>query len=241
MKVQYFTEYDISAISDRPEYKNLETVLCDSDKVFGYNRVIAVVDITKNSERFYIFERFDGKRFIITSYQDMIKLYQKEDTLFGDIVNIEIHNKKEGTDKVKILDHHCIPLKKYCPTITGITKYIEHEYYTSTERNTAFKIFYKPFCVNHDTVFNIKSNTSLEDINNMRSKLKLLGVPNILVDINTVAILNNGGKEVILYTAQPNIFATYLYQRVHFVDIRRNYERKDIPRSQFDKYMYRYW
>jgi hypothetical protein len=241
MKVEYYKMPRLDDLYNHCRYNHVETLLCDSDKVVGYHKVVAAINLTLEEQTAYIVKRFDGRLFMISSGYDILKMYQKETNLYGDIVNIEINNKKERDEKVRAVEHHCIPLKKYCPTITGITKYIEHEFYTNTVRAKEFENFYKPVCVNRDTLINIKANTSLEEMNKIKKKLNMIGVPSLIVDINTIAVLSNNGKEVIFYTTQPNIFASYICEKIGVVNIKRNYEYKDIPKSQYDKYIYRCW
>jgi hypothetical protein len=230
----------------------------------GYNKVIAVYDWIGGPQRFYLIESFNGELQVIEGYENILSIYHtKDDFLFGDIVNIEIHNDKTGNDKVKVLDHHCIPLKNYCPTINGIKEYIE----------SVGNIYSNPILGlihNHSERFysnfnKVKCGLSLDNIKTIKAKMNMLGCYWLDVDINTIAVLNSKTNQIVIYSAQPKIIYCYDYDSDYMTPLsyidenmdytgllslglhigapltnaHRNYLLKDIPKSQYDKYIYR--
>jgi hypothetical protein len=279
MQVKYYKlkskSYDeVYAILDRHIPIVLGTLYNDDNKPYeddgavplcGYNKVIAVYDWVGGPQRFYLIESFDGQKVIIEGYENILSIYhKKEDFLYGDIVNVEIHNDKTGNDKVKILDHHCIPLKNYCPTLEGIKEHIESV--GNIYSNPILGLIY-----NHSERFysnfnKVKCGLSLDNIKNIKAKMSMIGCYWLDVDINTIAVFNSKTGQINIYSAQQKIIFSYncdsdyttplayvdesmnytgLFNvafriNVPCASVFRNYFLTDIPKSQYDKYRYRY-
>jgi hypothetical protein len=258
MKVEYIrAEKDIT---EELRKRNIE--LYDSHyAIYGYNKIVAVIYDDKSSR--FIIKRFDGQMICVSWYETLIDIYHSINTLLGDIVNLEISNDEIGTDKVKITNHHCIPLKKYYPTLSSITRYL---FSLSNQKGMIDNSLYNTASA-IDSVLNyymfggtivsiveymqnrIVSGLNKETFNGIKAKLNMIGVSYIDVDINTIMSIDSK-QDLKIYTMQPGILTKYQTMKSHTIAKEqysstkyegsiRNYLISDIPKSAFDKYLYR--
>jgi hypothetical protein len=260
MKVEYIrTDKDLTVELRK---HNIEAYDITSS-MYGYNKIVAVVEVPNDIMCRYIIKRFDGKMTYISWYQTLIDIYHTADTLIGEIVNLEINNDELGSDRIKITNHHCIPLKKYYPALGSITGYI---YSLTKQKGNIDNGLYNTACrmdkvLVHYTYGNTPMNLyeylhdkvahglSKEAFDGIKAKLGILGVTYISVDVNTIMSIDSK-QDLKIYTMQPDISTKYntmkpgmitkkQYDPMKCRGIIRNYRIEDIPKSAFDKYLYR--
>jgi hypothetical protein len=163
--------------------------------------------------------------------------------LRGDIVNVKINkekNTKTGAEirTTEVIDHHCIPLKNYCPTLENIQLYVDY----LVAKDKSYK--HMEYAMSH--VLCYKAGLTKEQLASTRTKLNMVGKKCMLVDINTILFEDNG--QTMIYTAQPqiNTFYNIATSKPDFtieaikennIQTIGNYRTIDIPESQYIKYI----
>jgi hypothetical protein len=189
----WFKENHIHYIADKEAYQG----------VIGYNKVTHEIVAGNYDFTYYIIERFDGYKaaFSNSTFGEIARNTERHDNSEGKIVNIQtsVHHKPDGwydgTDIV-IKDVSEISKQYYMPQVRGIIMYI-------IENNTG----YLRDAVEDETAdLTIgKAGMSEVELSNIESKLKMLGFPYMLVDLNTIATAKKDSHDVIIYTKQKNV------------------------------------
>jgi hypothetical protein len=176
-------------------------------RIIGYNEITHTLHTRKDQYMCYVVQRFDGVKYVLRE-ADVIYFYLYRSV--GDIVNLDL---TELTEKTQIVTFtkRCISLTKYCPTLDGIREYILCRGLTEQ-----FDIYNKEVHVSNKLTKN--------ELASIEAKLNLLGVPTILVDINTIlAMQKDIGK---IYTTQKLVIENYVnYKQNGYI---KNYRECDF-------------
>jgi hypothetical protein len=176
----------------------IEEVRDKTYSMTGYNRVTYRFEIGISD--YYMIERFDGNRLLFNSYtlgETIENLNDKEVT----IVNGYIKEWEElrGRKTFIISDAHEISKEDYIPKVNGMLRYM----YNSSASN--FKK--AATCVDCEEAELVVGKVGMteSEYRGLLPKLKMIGVPYMLVDINTVATLKRDSNDIVIYTMRKNI------------------------------------
>jgi hypothetical protein len=214
----------------------IELINRDNDDCFiGYNEIIIEMQIKNVPSAYYVVQRFDGKMYFAQE-RKIISAFLNNSK--GDIVNMSIHYdifKRPEASQIHALNRRCIDLDKYYPTLEGIKKYLWYAKFDSADHSDWPNVDYShwKFDISGKEV-HVRNSLSKNNLENIITKLKMLGIPTILVDINT--ILSMQKDYVQIYTAQKFIIEEYYISYLTGREYRRNYKISDIPDVYKDKY-----
>jgi hypothetical protein len=163
--------------------------------ITGYNRITHEIIIKLGNYRFYVIERFDGVKVTVNDsmlYWAVVnKVMRRND---GKIVNAHLQHTYSSdytsSEYVLISDTGEISKRSYIPNMINIREYIAN-YGNDQFGSAAFD----------GNVTIVKLKMTKEEFENLIPKLRLLGFPTMLVDLNTVA------------TVQDNTLKLYSRQR----------------------------
>jgi hypothetical protein len=225
------------------------------DCMIGYNEVTHIVHINGTDSMGFIIKRFDDYKYYIGNARELMEQFMAWST--GDIVNLNITlrvpDNINTAKTVSIARTPCIILDNYCPTMEAIEKKLLYE-----KEIKPWNDFYAEECKNSIwrklklNEMAIEKNEGLSGIQfeALYSKLHIIGKKYLLVDVNTLLIINN--DKAIICTMQPHILDKYNknYCTCYFrqpVDewksenkrkYIRNYKVSDIPDISNFKYLW---
>jgi hypothetical protein len=183
------------------EKNNVILTTFPSFKLVGYNKIIYDVTVEETDtwyvkdERFFVIERFDKVKNLLSAKNIEYLIIATPQFTVGEIVNTELHT-YESSDSFKgyaekdVIINDKISAKSYIPSKNGIINYINES--NSLEWKLA-----------SNDIKVAQTNMNKKQFDSLVAKLRMVGAPTMLVDINTVATINN--QEMVLYTRQNRI------------------------------------
>jgi hypothetical protein len=166
--------------------------ISDAIIVSGYNKVTHYIYIKGDSEKYFIIKRFDGANILLHN-NELINAIRDMNPYMcsskGVITNAKVNQDSSGKF-IEITKYSCT-VKDYIPTLYGIQYHIGHWY-----KNTEWNAYGNEFKIE-------ETKMRKQDLINLQSKLNMIGAPNIIVDLNTLAALKD--RVIHLYTCQSNI------------------------------------
>jgi hypothetical protein len=157
--------------------------------IIGYNRItheIKLENHTLAGEKAYVIERFDRVKTLVFSNLLYSIIEDARNSFSGEIVNVQC-NKLDRTFCLS-----SIRSSEYRPDIMYIVHYID-KYGTQLFKNA----------IHNGDVREGKLRMSKTEFDGLQPKFNILGLPNMLVDLNTIIAVKDGN--VILYTRQKDI------------------------------------
>jgi hypothetical protein len=161
-----------------------------ANSFYGYCRVTHEIYEKCNAHTFYLIERFDGFKFIIPEERMGWLLYE----VFCECIINAATDRKDGNPCVTITDKWDIPKRNYLPSIYDIRSCIVHS------KNELLKQLLYDF----DDIVIAKTKMLKADFENMIPKLKIAGIPYMMVELNTIATVKPNSKSIMLYTRQKD-------------------------------------
>jgi hypothetical protein len=169
---------------------NIEEQDILSHHILGYNRIVYDITIDDGVYKYVVIERFDGRVDLISSNNiDKLIEYSYRNKC-GMVANAEVQKGASDIIKTVLLTDDRLSTEDYIPSKSGILYYL-HQADVSLWKEVKQNIETKETCMNE------------QQYQGLLAKLKMIGTPYILVDINTILIKSNG--KALLYTKQKDI------------------------------------
>jgi hypothetical protein len=181
-RITLFERKDLTAWTND---RNIKFCNYITSKISGFNIVICEIKMINPEITHYVIERFDKLRFIMNKDSLLDAFCDIRDFSIGTVANIQVCG-----DDIVVLDEF-VGVEYYTPTVRNIKTYLR-----SIEANKMWRSPKNKYVVR-------QTGMSIQHIEQLRAKLSLIGVPNMIVDINTLAVLKD--NTIILYTCQSEI------------------------------------
>jgi hypothetical protein len=204
-KLQYRSKIGFNAVTERLYVAGSENTYSDKDADW-------------NPNEFFVIERFDGYKLAYDawSFKSFIleianRFYKGETSACLDYpVNARgeiVLDKWGGRWGMNIIiEDNKMAKRIHSPRIMDVINYI------NDSRREDFKGVIKNRNVH---IIDRETNMLKKDFYNLIVKLRMLGIPFMAVDLNTIAVLDNDGCTISLYTRQKEIYYQGEYNRYH--------------------------
>jgi hypothetical protein len=164
--------------------------IADAIAVSGYNKIIYDINVNGEYGKYYILERFDKVKLLLHNTELMDVMTNLSVYENGVITNAKIQRDWDIGSYIQITKSEYTS-KNYVPSIGSIKYHISH---------WGNK---KEWDINRNVVKIVKTRMTKTEFNNLQAKLKLLGAKNMIVDLNTLAVLNN--RNIDIFTCQSSV------------------------------------
>jgi hypothetical protein len=170
------------------------------EQLTGFNKVTHRILISEYDAYYYILRRFDGYTFSFNEMQLVNNALEADSVSFGQIANVTlrqgIDNKGRDFINLYIVDNR-INTRTYIPALTSINSYIAK---SKSDVIGLLAIEYSNYKV-------AKTKMTKQEFVGLQAKLNMSGVPSMVVDLNTLAIVQN--NKILIYTRQKGIRKSY--------------------------------
>jgi hypothetical protein len=167
-----------------------------SSYIVGFNKVIYKVHVQEHLQLYFVVQRFDGVTVMLNRYQFINSVINEKSIGYGQISNAMIRSNLSEENNILIVDNR-INTKTYIPCLRSIVAFLT---YANEDK---FMIL----AVDKTNFVAARTGMTKQDFDSIRAKFNMLGTKNIMVDLNTIAIMNK--NKILLYTRQKGISRDY--------------------------------
>jgi hypothetical protein len=173
----------------------------------GYNRIKQQVDVLNTDSTFYIMERFDGFKSLISGEKLLWGIKHARDNQQAVVANTKLVSTKymDGTKQSEhavISDKDEIKKSTYIPNIRGIEKYIDN-YGNELFKYTMSHNYNSSFFESDSNSIVEKTKMTKQEFDSLIPKMNMIGIPTMLVELNTIASIQD--NMIKIYTKQKSI------------------------------------